>query len=186
MIKIIGYAGSLLALVVLLSGCNLPLFSASTPDANAVATSVHATFLALTPAETKEVQATPTLEASPTPETPTPDAKATRTKTPVGPPGPIEGSISGYPYGAVPSLTIVAFEQEAPYNYSYFITASGSTYFSMTSEWMIPGTWLVVAYDASGNSGGCPTIVRVTSNQSVTCNITDWAGSYPSKPAGVP
>jgi hypothetical protein len=86
----------------------------------------------------------------------------------------------------LPSLAIVAYEQEPPYNYSYWITAPGDTYFSMTSNYLIPGKYLVVAYDAAGNSGGCTSLVEVKSEETSNCSITDWAGSYPSKPAGVP
>lgn len=108
------------------------------------------------------------------------------TKTPIPKPGTIEGSISGYPYGSLPSLAIVAFQQQAPYNWSYWITAPGTAFFSMTSDYLLPGKWLVVAYDADGHSGGCPAQVTVISEETVTCDITDWSGSYPPKPSGVP
>jgi hypothetical protein len=106
--------------------------------------------------------------------------------TPIPKPGSIAGAISGYPYGSLPSLAIVAFGQQPPYYYSYMITNSGATSYSMSSSYLIPGQFQVVAYDASGNSGGCPGMVTVISDQTVTCNITDWAGGYPGKPSGVP
>ena len=114
----------------------------------------------------------------------TPTSEATSTGVPV--PGTIEGTISGYPYGFIPQLTIVAYLQESPHNYSYWRPGAGATYYSMTSDYLIPGTYQVVAYDPSGHAGGCTTLVKVKSNETVTCDITDWSGSYRSKPAGVP
>jgi hypothetical protein len=108
------------------------------------------------------------------------------TDTPIPKPGTIAGNISGYPYGSLPSLVIVAFGQEPPYNYSYWITASGNTSYSMTSSYLLPGKYQVVAYDSSNHSGGCPVIVTVISDQTVNCDITDWSGEYPAKPSGVP
>ena len=108
------------------------------------------------------------------------------TNTPIPDPGTITGNISGYPYGSVPGLTIVAFGQEPPYNYSYWITGAGSTYFAMTSEYLTPGHYQVVAYDASGHAGGCTAIALVVSKQTVNCDITNWGGGYPAKPSGVP
>jgi len=108
------------------------------------------------------------------------------TQTPIPKPGTIAGGISGYPYGSVPSLAIVAYLQSPPFNYSYWITAPGDTGYSMTSSYLIPGKYLVVAYDADGHSGGCPTQVEVKSEQTSNCDITDWSGSYPSKPGNVP
>jgi hypothetical protein len=118
---------------------------------------------------------TPTITKTPIP-----------TQTPIPKPGSITGGISGYPYGSIPKLSIVAFGQEPPYNYSYWITASGDTSYSMTSNYLIPGKYQVVAYDSSGHAGGCTTLVDVKSEQSSNCDITDWGGSYPSKPSGVP
>ena len=108
------------------------------------------------------------------------------TNTPIPKPGTIAGGISGYPYGSLPKLAIVAFLQEPPYNYSYWITAAGNTAYSMTSSYLIPGKYQVVAYDSSNHSGGCPVIVTVISEQTVTCDITHWGGGYPAKPSGVP
>jgi hypothetical protein len=56
----------------------------------------------------------------------------------------------------------------------------------MSTSYLIPGQWLVVAYDSSGNSGGCSGPVTVVSNQTVSCTINDWASAFPSKPSGVP
>jgi hypothetical protein len=117
---------------------------------------------------------TPTITLTPVP-----------TKTPIPKPGSIAGSIS-YPYGSVPNLVIVAFGQEPPYYYSYLTTNLGDTYYSMSSQYLIPGKFQIVAYDSSGHTGGCTVIVTVISEQTVNCDITDWGGSYPSKPSGVP
>ena len=196
-------------LVLLISACNLPSQGSATETATvsfddkvAMTLTAISGNLLKTPSETP-VPATPTETPPPTltikstltlvpSATPTltktiaPTQTQAATKTPIPKPGTIDGSISGYPYGALPGLSIVAFEQEPPYNYSYWITAPGETYFSMTSNYLIPGKYLVVAYDADGNSGGCPTIVTVKSEETVTCNITDWVSSFPAKPAGVP
>jgi hypothetical protein len=134
---------------------------------------------------------TPTVAPSPT-STPTIGLTATLTltlppsSTPIPKPGSIAGSISGYPYGSLPGLAIVAFGQDPPYYYSYMITNSGSNSYSMSSSYLIPGQFQVVAYDASGHSGGCPSFVTVISEQTVTCDITNWGGGYPPKPSSVP
>jgi hypothetical protein len=106
--------------------------------------------------------------------------------TPIPKPGSIAGGISGYPYGSLPSLAIVAFGQDPPYYYSYMITNPGSSSYSMSSSYLIPGQFQVVAYDASGHSGACPSLVTVISDQTVTCDITNWGGGYPPKPSSVP
>ncbi len=134
---------------------------------------------------------TPTIALSPT-FTTTFGPSATRTltpppsATPIPKPGSIEGAISGYPYGSLPSLAIVAFGQAPPYYYSYLITSPGATSFSMSSSYLIPGQFQVVAYDASGHSGGCTSMITVISEQTVTCDITNWGGGYPAKPSKVP
>jgi len=134
---------------------------------------------------------TPTVAPSPD-STPTIGLTATLTltlppsATPIPKPGSIAGAISGYPYGSLPSLAIVAFGQDPPYYYSYMITNPGSSSYSMSSSYLIPGQFQVVAYDASGHSGGCPSLVTVISEQTVTCDITNWGVGYPPKPAGVP
>jgi hypothetical protein len=83
-------------------------------------------------------------------------------------------------------LAIVAYGQEPPNYYSYLITGAGETYFSMSSNYLIPGHFQVVAYDSSGHAGGCTINVLVISNQTVICDITNWGGGYPAKPSGVP
>lgn len=108
------------------------------------------------------------------------------TNTPNSAPGTIAGGISGYPYGSVPGLAIVAYGQEPPYNYSYMITGAGETYFAMSSSYLIPGHYQVVAYDSSGHAGGCTVNVLVISNETVNCDITNWGGGYRAKPSGVP
>ena len=67
--------------------------------------------------------------------------------TPIPKPGSIAGAISGYPYGSLPGLAIVAFGQDPPYYYSYMITNPGATSYSMSSNYLIPGPFQVVAYD---------------------------------------
>ena len=183
--------------VSVLCACNLPERGNPTGSpADAGSTKVTSTLAALT----QSVQPTPlaslTLSASATVSQPTftpsptltltPALSPTLTNTPIPKPGTIAGGIHGYPYGAIPRLAIVASEQEPPYNYAYVVTTAGSTYFSIGGEYVIPGQWRVVAYDPSGHAGGCTATVTVISEQTVTCDITDWGGSYPAKPSGVP
>jgi hypothetical protein len=172
--------------LVLLAACNLPQSEPGGPPQLDTKTPLPTKTTApeQTPLDSP-TPATPTDTVPPT-ETHTPTATIPPTITPIPDPGTIEGGVYSYPFGSVPSLAIVAFQQEPPYNYSYIITASGTTYFSISSNYVIPGTWQVVAYDASGHAGGCPSIVTVKSNQTVNCDISDWGGSYPSKPASVP
>lgn len=163
-----------------LAACNLPQ-AGPTPPIDAVASLVAATLQEMaTPAIPLVSSVLPTLllptsipavTLTPTPET---------TATPL--PGSIEGRISGYPYGSLPKLTVVAFDKSSPYlRYWYWKTASGNTTYSMDG-YVTPGTYQVVAYDASGHAGGCTTLVTVVSDQKVSCDITDWAGSYPANP----
>jgi hypothetical protein len=195
--------------ILLFSACSLPgkVDSDETPTAGfetqiaqtltAISQNVlftpSATTLPMTATDTLQPTqtSTPTLTLEPTlTSTPTRTQAPTDTKaatiTPIPEPGTIEGSISGYPYGALPSLAIVAYMQEPPYNYSYWLTAPGDSYFSMTSNYLLPGKYQVVAYDADGNSGGCPSLVTVISEESATCNISDWSSSFPAKPGSVP
>ena len=195
--------------ILILSACNLPLGGepAQTPttslDQNVVMTLTAISQnqqqiptqspIPVLPTNTLEPSSTftPTFTLEPSPtftftKTGAPTQTKAPTTTPKPEPGTIEGGISGYPYGSLPKLAIVAFQQEPPYNWSYWITAPGSSYFAMTSAYLLPGKWLVVAYDASDNRGGCPTLVTVKSEETVSCNITDWSGSYPAKPSGVP
>ena len=136
-----------------------------------------------TPTHLTTETAGPTVTQSPT-QSPTITKESTR--TPIPAPGTIAGDIYGYPYGAVPQLAIVAFGQEPPYNYSWWITATGDTYFSMSSSYLLPGHYQVVAYDSSGHSGGCSVNVLVVSDQTVNCDIKNWGGGYPVKPSDVP
>jgi len=104
--------------------------------------------------------------------------------TPVPSAGAIDGGIYGYPYGSVPGLVFVAFNQENS-DYWYWIIPAGQSYY-VTDFFIPPGKYQVVAYDASGHKGGCTSIVVVKSAETSGCDITDWGGSYPAKPASVP
>ncbi|MCX6038025.1 MAG: hypothetical protein NTW99_09080 [Chloroflexi bacterium] len=181
-----GLAVSLL-LVILLAACNLPQGGVTGPDSGTVATKVALTLAALTQIAP---QMSITSPASPTSDQPTntqiPTETTGPTNTPNSAPGTIAGGISGYPYGSVPGLAIVAYGQEPPYYYSYLITGAGETNFAMSSSYLIPGHFQVVAYDSSGHAGGCTVYVLVISNQTVNCDITNWGGGYPAKPSGVP
>lgn len=197
--------GASLFLVVLLSACNLQQANPIS-DSDLVATKVAATLAGLT----QSALLTPvTAPASPTPLKPTATQASTlapsatigftstatatlhptltvgATPSPTPGLGTIAGSIIGYPYGSVPALAIVAFGQEPPYNFWYWITGTGNTYFSMDG-YITTGHYQVVAYDSSGRTGGCPAIVQVVTNQTVTCDISNWGGGYPSKPSIVP
>jgi|WetSurMetagenome_2_1015567.scaffolds.fasta_scaffold120783_2 hypothetical protein len=193
-------AGLIIVVISLIGACSLPGGgkATETPPVS-VSTIVALTLTAFSNQNTQtspratETPAIPTATTEPTITfTPTIILEPSRTftltqttmptKTPIPDPGSIEGYISNYPYGAVPSLQVVAREQEPPFNYSYWITAPGDTYFSMTSQYLLPGKYQVVAYDSDGHAGGCTTIVTVKSNQTSSCNITDWSGSYPPKP----
>jgi hypothetical protein len=193
-----------LFLILTLVACNLQSSNATPTQANPVATSVEQTFEALTQAPVQTLTAAPSVTAaSATPSlTPTPTATLTPrftstftptftltklpTNTPIPKPGTIAGNILGYPYGSLPALTIVAYGQDPPYYYSYIISAAGSSYYSMSTDYLIPGLFQVVAYDAAGHAGGCPGLVTVISEQTVTCNISDWSSSFRSKPADIP
>jgi len=199
-------SGVSLFLVILLAACTLQQANPIS-DSDLVATKVAATLAGLT----QSALLTPvTVPASPTLLKPTVTQAATlapsatigftltataalhptptvvgATPSPTPGLGTIAGSIIGYPYGSVPALAIVAFGQEPPYNYWYWITGTGNTYFSMDG-YITTGHYQMVAYDSSGHTGGCPTIVQVVTNQTVTCDISNWGGGYPAKPAGVP
>jgi len=108
------------------------------------------------------------------------------TDTPLPKPGSIAGAITGYPFGNLPSLAIVAFGQERPYNHSYLITNPGDSSYSMSTIYLIPGQFQVVAYDSSNHSGGCAALITVISEQTVTCDITNWGAGYPPKPSDIP
>jgi len=196
-------------IILCLDACNLPVAATSRPvNSGEVATQVVLTLAVFTQSVQPESLSSPTLKqlSSPTLAQPTstptiavsptltptygPSATMTLTLppsvTPIPKPGSIKGAISGYPYGSLPSLAIVAFGQEPPYYYSYMITNPGDSSFSMSSRYLIPGQFQVVAYDASGHTGGCPVKVAVISEKTVTCDITNWSGGYPPKPSTVP
>jgi len=137
------------------------------------------------PTNTISVALTPTFTPKLGP-TPTQTLGLAPTNTPIPKPGSIAGNISGYPYGSQPGLAIVAFGQERPYNHSYLITNPGDSSYSMSTIYLIPGQFQVVAYDSSNHSGGCTALVTVISEQTVTCDITNWGGGYPPKPSDVP
>jgi hypothetical protein len=188
-------------LISLLFACNLQ--KAETPSglsSDDVATIVVQTLEAITqpaqltpvtpqtlepPTKTQPIILTPTSTPTIT-LAPTMTETLASTETPIPKPGTIAGGISGYPYGSLPKLAIVAFGLEPPKNYSYWITAAGNTSYSMTSSYLIPGKYQVVAYDSNNHTGGCPVVVTVISEQTVTCDITNWGGGYPAKPSGVP
>jgi len=194
-------------LVILLAACNIPLGTGTGTDTGTIATREALTLAAstqftpqmLTASATSTALVEPSHTQTPTPpptgtigptDTPTPTLHPTETLepsiTPIPAPGTIAGGIIGYPYGPLPGLAIVAFGQEPPYYYSYLITAAGETYFTMSSDYLIPGHFQLVAYDSSGHTGGCTVTVLVISNQTVNCDITNWGGGYPEKPASVP
>jgi hypothetical protein len=194
-----------LIIVILLAACNLPQGGVNGPDSGTVSTKVALTLVALTqsaqqvpitsPGSPTSVQPAitqnPTLSGTTAPTfTQIPSLPPTETigptNTPLSVPGTIAGSISGYPFGSVPGLAIVAYGQEPPYYYSYMITGAGQTYFEMSTPYLLPGHYQVVAYDSSGHAGGCTFNVLIISNQTVNCDITNWGGSYRAKPSGVP
>ncbi len=191
-------------LTTCLCACNLP--QSGTPqetNSDAVATEVVLTLSAftqtaqsmplsspalVTPTDTQASATAPTWTST-SALTPTPAQTQTATATPIPNPGAIAGGITGYPYGPVPALVVVAYKQNSG-TYWYVITNPGASSYSMTDSsgigFVAPGPYQVVAYDASGNSGGCPNIVTVISEQTVNCDITNWGGGYPAKPSGVP
>lgn len=184
-----------LIILGILSACNLPQAS-PTPGIQLVASLVAATLQELaTPVNSPIPSAFPTMppptstsavSLTPTMLLPTSTSEATLTPSPGATltpvPGSIEGSISGYPYGSIPALTVVAFDKSSPYlMYWYWKTAPGNTSYAMDG-YISPGSYQVVAYDASGHAGGCTTLVTVVSDQKVNCDITNWSGSYPANP----
>lgn len=193
-----------LLLVSYLTACNLPQGGVTGPETGIVATKVALTLEALTQSAQQTPFASPGSPTSVQPANtqistltgtmvPTYTQIPTRlstetigpTNTPIPGLGTIAGGVYGYPYGSIPSLAIVAFEQEAPYRYWYLLNTPGSTYYSM-DEYITTGNYQVVAYDSSGHAGGCTNNVLVKSNQTVNCDITNWGGGYPAKPSDVP
>jgi predicted small secreted protein len=168
-----------LLLACALSACNLP--SGITGDTtDEVATSVAQTLAALPAGEStaslENVLPTDTSEPTPT-ETPQITAAPE--------PGTISGTISGYPYGTQPRLAIVAIGYNTG-NWTYVINVAGDSYFYLASQYLLPGQYYVIAYDSSGNSGGCPGLVTVASNETASCTISDWVSWFPDRPSGVP
>jgi hypothetical protein len=170
-----GFSVLVLALLLAVVSCG-PAVATTSPDADLVATIVAGTFEALTaqaPLETPIFSASPPADGTTIPSV---------TATPGM--GALSGGVYGYPYGAVPKLVFVAFNQETGY-WKYWINLAGASYYS--TDYFIPaGRYQVVAYDASGHAGGCVTIVEVKANEKVVCDITDWVGSYPGKPGDAP
>lgn len=172
----------------LLAACNLPDTAPTASDQDQIDTVVAVTVQALTeqvapvtpgqlvPTFTETLTLTLTITPTPTPD---------KSNTPEPGFGSISGSILGYSYGSIPKLAIVAHEQNPPYHYWYLITSPGDSYFSMDG-YISSGRYQVVAYDYSGHAGGCSSLVEVKNNQMVSCDISNWGGSYPAKPAGVP
>ena len=117
--------------------------------------------------------------------TETPSLTPNVTGTPEPGFGSISGNIYGYPYGIIPQIVIVAFEQLPPYHYWYVINAPGSSIYSMDG-FISSGKYQVVAYDPAGHSGGCVNIIVVKADEMITCDISNWGGGYPVKPAGIP
>jgi hypothetical protein len=175
--------------LLVLTACHLPRQTVNpSPLPNDILqTSVAATLSALDVSQTP--LPTPTLAQQFTP-TPFPTMTPAFTNTPLmtNTPEAGFGSISGaivYPFGGSPRFTVVAYEQNPPYHYWYWVTAPGDSYYSM-SGYVSTGRYQVVAYSSDGPRGGCTTIVEVKRNETSVCDITDWAGSYRDKPAGVP
>ncbi len=175
------YTGIFLSFLslVILTACNIPVTviinGTPNPNPDELATSVAATLNAGSPGSSSAETPTFTLTSNFTP---------TKTLTPPPEPGSLQGSVS-YPYGSIPRLVIAAYMQNGT-NYSYVIDEAGEAYYTMDTIYLIPGQWLVVAYDSYGNSGGCTNPVTILPNQATTCNITDWVSAYPAKKAGIP
>ena len=93
--------------------------------------------------------------------------------------GIISGGIFGYPYGGLPQLTIVAFNNETGYWY-WVGTVEGQSYFTLSD--LPAGPYLVVAYDSSGHAGGTSVEVVVKGGQTADADLDNWSGSYPSNP----
>ena len=94
--------------------------------------------------------------------------------------GIVAGSISGYPYGSLPQLAVVAFSQDAPYYWYWAGTAAGQVYYTVTD--LPPGDYQIVAYDDAGHAGGSPAIMTVIAGQTTNADISDWASGWPANP----
>ncbi|MFH2039530.1 MAG: carboxypeptidase-like regulatory domain-containing protein [Chloroflexota bacterium] len=93
--------------------------------------------------------------------------------------GIISGGIFGYPYGGLPQLTIVAFNNETGY-WFWIGTVEGQSYFTLTD--LPSGTYQVVAYDSSGHAGGTSVDVVVKGGQTSNADLDNWSGSFPPNP----
>ncbi len=176
----------LFLLALWLAGCNLPVANPQTPDL--LQTSVAATFTAVFEPHIPLATPEPGVQFTPTPF-PTMTLAFTNTPFATNTPEPAIGSLAGaivaYPFGGTPRFTVVAYEQDPPYHYWYWVTAPGATYYSM-DNYVTAGRYQVLAYSSDGPRGGCLTIVQVKKNETAVCDITDWLGSYRDKPSGVP
>jgi len=94
--------------------------------------------------------------------------------------GIVAGGISGYPYGSLPQLVVVAFSQDPPYYWYWAGTVAGQFYYTITG--LPPGDYQIVAYDDAKHAGGSPAIVTVIAGQTTTADISDWASSWPANP----
>lgn len=94
--------------------------------------------------------------------------------------GRLSGTIRHYPYGGLPELTVVAFNQGNGYWY-WIGTATGQSSYSIAD--LPPGRYQAVAYDSDGHAGGSA-VVAVTAGQTTETDVADWGGSYPDNPAG--
>jgi hypothetical protein len=176
---------SLFLCLVLLAGCNLPDDMGGEQTADEVATLVAKTLAALTPLNPGDTPAPGQPSLTPEPSlTPSLTPTWTLAVTATPKPGAIAGGVYGYPYGSLPGLTFVAFNQDSS-AYWWWINGAGLSYFG-TDPFIPPGRYQVVVYDSAGHSGACAGIVTVAADQTVTCDVTSWGGSYPSRPGGVP
>jgi hypothetical protein len=173
-------------LSLFLVACNVPrLVETADTDQSQIETIVATTAQALTQHAVTSPQQPSSTASDSLSSTITPTLTPNITDTPEPGFGSISGNIYGYPYGDLPQLAIVAHEQQPPYHYWYLILGVGNSFFSMDG-YVSSGKYQVVAYDSSGHAGGCTSIVEVKNNEMVTCDITNWGGGYPAKPAGVP
>lgn len=171
----------LLALAILGASCGQA--APATPPVDTVATIVAATMEALTPQNVLDAETMPATQPDAgTTQTPLSLETGTPTITATPGAGMVSGGVFGYPYGALPRLVVVAFNEDH-LHWNYVITDPGSSYYAMD---LAEGKYQIVVYDADGHTGGCITIATVKDKQTVTCDITDWTGTYPDKPGEVP
>jgi hypothetical protein len=187
--KITWLPGALVSLLALTS-CNLtrPTGTATLlpvqPASPAAATQEIAASPTLLPATSTPI---PTVNLPlPSPSTSTPTLTPVPSVSPTPGLGAVSGTISGYPYGALPVLTFVAYNQ-ANGSWWYWQDAAGVSSYG-TDMFITAGPYLVVAYDPGGHAGGCgaANVIQVRAGQTATCDVSDWSGAYPAKHAGVP